>query len=371
MNQRVRQCDLAEKLGVDKSTVSLALRGDPRIPVETRQRVAAMAEKMGYRPDPGLTMLARHRWANQTRNRGVTIAYLVQKKKPQIDRQRLHLAAARKRAEERGYNLVEFDLSAYASGAIASKVLSNRGIRGVILPAMPLEMDPDLNGFRWDQFTVVGCSVGWLRTSFHIVTPDKFEGTRLAWREVIKRGYQRIGAALFRHEPVAVDDYARLGASYAEQLEGVPAERRLPFLRSRMEDRDAFLAWVKKHRPDAVVSFISYSPYRWLVDAGYRIPEDIGFASLHAWPEEAIAGVSVRAEDVARSAVDLLISQMLDNCWGVPKAQQVLLLQPSWHEGTTLPIRAGIANPVAAKSRQVDSAAGRVRRRSHQRRLIA
>lgn len=336
MNQRVTHRDIGEKVGFDKSTVSLALRGSPRLPEETRRRIVEMAEKMGYRPDPAIAMLARHRWANQETDRGVTLVYLVHKKRPELDLQRRHLAGARKRAEERGYNLIEFDLSAYPNGAAASKVLFNRGIRGVILPTMPPEVDPHLHDFQWEKFTVIGCSIGWLRTPFHIVTPDKFEGTRLAWQQVVKRGYRRIGAALFRHQPVAVDDFARLGASHAEQMELVPEGDRLPFLLCPPNDRETFLAWVKKYRPEAIISLISQKPYRWLMDAGYRVPEDIGLASLHAWPHETYSGVSLQTELVARSAIDFLIAQMLDNNWGIPNAQQVLLLEPEWHEGTTL-----------------------------------
>ncbi len=363
MNQRVTHRDIGEKTGFDKSTVSLALRGSPRLPEETRRKIVEMAEKMGYRPDPAIAMLARHRWANQETERGVTLVYLVHKKRPALELQRRHFAGARKRAEERGYNLVEFDLSAYPSGAAASKVLFNRGIRGVILPTMPPEVDPDLHEFQWEKFTVIGCSVGWLRTAFHIVTPDKFEGARLAWQQVVKRGYRRIGAALFRHQPVAVDDFARLGASYAEQMELVAEEDRVPFLLCPPSDRDSFLAWVKKHRPDVIISLIAAKPYRWLTEAGYRVPEDIGLASLHAWPHETYSGVSLQTDLVARSAVDFLISQMLDNNWGLPEAQQVLLLEPEWHEGTTLLARAPAQGKPNAE-RSTSSTAPRAKRKT-------
>src|SRR5690242_15668413 len=40
--------DIAELAGLSKSTVSRSLQGDPRIRVETRERVAALARKHGY-----------------------------------------------------------------------------------------------------------------------------------------------------------------------------------------------------------------------------------------------------------------------------------------------------------------------------------
>jgi DNA-binding LacI/PurR family transcriptional regulator len=51
--------DVARKAGVDKSTVSLALSGSPKLPEATRSRIQRIAEELGYTPDPGLARLAR------------------------------------------------------------------------------------------------------------------------------------------------------------------------------------------------------------------------------------------------------------------------------------------------------------------------
>ena len=41
--------------------MSLALRNHPRLPLETRERIRSLAEKMGYRPDPFLRALVAYR----------------------------------------------------------------------------------------------------------------------------------------------------------------------------------------------------------------------------------------------------------------------------------------------------------------------
>jgi DNA-binding LacI/PurR family transcriptional regulator len=51
--------ELGRMLDLDKSTVSLALRGSERIAPETRRRVAEMAERMGYRPNLAARQLKR------------------------------------------------------------------------------------------------------------------------------------------------------------------------------------------------------------------------------------------------------------------------------------------------------------------------
>lgn len=48
---RVTMQDVARSLGIDHSTVSLALRSDPRIPEQTRDRVRQAAQKLNYMPN--------------------------------------------------------------------------------------------------------------------------------------------------------------------------------------------------------------------------------------------------------------------------------------------------------------------------------
>lgn len=44
--------DIANALGMAKSSVSYALRNDPRIPEETRKRVQKTAQELGYKKNP-------------------------------------------------------------------------------------------------------------------------------------------------------------------------------------------------------------------------------------------------------------------------------------------------------------------------------
>ncbi|MCU0791263.1 MAG: helix-turn-helix domain-containing protein [Opitutaceae bacterium] len=53
--------DIANLVGLDPSTVSLALRDHPRIAAATRERVRRAAAKLGYAPDPLLSALASYR----------------------------------------------------------------------------------------------------------------------------------------------------------------------------------------------------------------------------------------------------------------------------------------------------------------------
>lgn len=332
---RVTHRDIAARTGFDKSTVSLALRGSPKIAEATRRAIQAAAMQLGYRPDPIVSALARQRWMRSETGHGAAIAYLVERKKGNYDLQHRHFRAGHARAEERGYILSEFDLADYPNGAAASRALYHRGIRGLVLSSMPSDADKDFEGFDWEKFTVVCCSVGWLRMPFHVVTTDMFESTRRAWRELVARGYRRIGAALFRHTPVAIDDHTRLGASYVEQRELDATHARLPFLLCDPSDKGAFLKWFEKHRPDALIGLIP-RPAQWLREAGVKIPEEVGYLSLHAYADQPESGFGIERQLVARTAIDLLISQIQENQWSVPSVQHVVHVRSPWLEGNTL-----------------------------------
>src|SRR5688572_14522424 len=55
--RRVGLRAVAEAAGVSLMTVSLALRNSPRVSSRTRTRIAQLADKLGYRPDPEISRL--------------------------------------------------------------------------------------------------------------------------------------------------------------------------------------------------------------------------------------------------------------------------------------------------------------------------
>ncbi|MEJ1971051.1 MAG: helix-turn-helix domain-containing protein [Lacunisphaera sp.] len=57
-------------------TVSLAMRNHPRLPEATRKRIRALADEMGYRPDPLLRALVAYRGGVIERRNTPTLAYV-------------------------------------------------------------------------------------------------------------------------------------------------------------------------------------------------------------------------------------------------------------------------------------------------------
>ena len=75
-DERVTLADIARKAGVHVTTVSLALRNHPRLPVATRQRLCALADQMGYRPDPAMRALVSYRQKLRPPHSQLTLAYV-------------------------------------------------------------------------------------------------------------------------------------------------------------------------------------------------------------------------------------------------------------------------------------------------------
>lgn len=338
--RRVTHQDVANRLGLHKSTVSLALRGHPKIAANTRERVKAMAEQMGFRPDPALEALARQRWAGHETGQGTVLAYVIDSRMEHISQHRRFLPAARQRAQERGYLVHEFDLAEYTTTTALARVLHHRGIRGLMLAPTEQVEGPGILDLPVDKFTVVCLDVGWVMAPFHLVSADRFEATRLVWREAVKRGYRRIGGAVLSHAPAAVDDASRYGASAAAQEELLPLEDHVPLLTTHHWDREGFLRWLDRYQPDAVVGFIP-RVLEWIVESGRRVPEDVAFGCITIDPGEfpQVSGATRLLDDIGATGVDALIAAIQENEWGVPTLQRKLLLEPRWHEGATLPVR--------------------------------
>src|SRR5258708_2570768 len=107
--------DVAIRVGVHRTTVSLALRDHPRIPLKTRQRIQAAAKKLGYRANPLVAALMRSRRTGKVVKHAV-IAYVTSHstrygwRPPECEEPNFFPGAA-ERANDFGYKLEHFWLN--------------------------------------------------------------------------------------------------------------------------------------------------------------------------------------------------------------------------------------------------------------------
>lgn len=319
----------------------MALRNHPRISAAQCARIQALADELGYRPDPLLSNLMVYLRTKKDAPYQATLAYFTGHTAPEtwhgiFTFHEFHRGVV-ERARQLGYVVEIFWLQDPGlTSRRLSTILRNRGIRGIIVgPFRHGESFPD---FPWKDFAccVVGSTI-W-KPALHCASNHHKDTMSRAFGELRALGYQRIGCAWTSGFDHAVDQ-SWLGAYLAEQ-HALPARMRVPILMRPDLDQKKFGAWLKKHRPDAVLG--TQSPILlWLKNLGFRLPRDIGFASLDLFPSDdpalsPCAGIDQNSDIVGMSAVDLVTAQIQHNERGIPLHPKVVSIKGTWVGGPTV-----------------------------------
>ena len=325
--------DVAAAAEVSKSTAQRALANDPRCAAKTREKVQRIAKEIHYVPDPIFAAVGTRR--RTKRVHGTPIAYLVALSEGRQQAGEQYFTWCEARATELGYRLELVDLAVLEAPKRLWQMLYARGFAGVLIGSVRSNFHPLMMENR--QFPAV--CVGRIDPlPFHTTRPAIQLGVRRAWEEMIKLGYRRIGAAIFRHAPPVEDDFSRFSAVVGSQITDLPNEEPIPPLTSAFMVREPFMDWVEQYKPDAVLAFHD-GLYFDLIDAGYKIPRDMGFASLHKNVNDMdprIAGVCENAPLVAVSAVNFLDQMIRHGERGLPPAPVNIMVEGTWSQGKTL-----------------------------------
>lgn len=196
MQDRVTMAELAKGLNLSTSTVSRALRGDRRIGLETRERVAKAAEKLGYRPNPMVSALMSARKNSKDSGEAGTIALITdyQGENSWRDKDvcRWEYEGICQRADEMGYRVEEFAMADFHyDGQRINRTLLSRGIRGVLLGfTRERKIVP---GFSLEEFSVAGLSTYFQEEAVNRANFHGFFNVQLALHEIRKLGFRRTG----------------------------------------------------------------------------------------------------------------------------------------------------------------------------------
>lgn len=337
--QRVVLRDIAEAVGVSVITVSRAMKDSALVSEKLRKTIQAKAAEMGYHPDPALTALAHYRSNLKEKPIQSTIAWLnFWEDRKTLRNYRVfeeYWQGALETAARSGYRLDEFFVRDYSPERLG-EILKARGIRGVLLPPTDLESMEYLMRFSFNDFASV--RLGWTYDvpHLHSVTSDQLANTEMAFEEISKRGYARIGfVARLRSRRVF-----GAGFFWAQQLshKAKLPELLLPLDKSEGEQKALLGKWIMKHKPDAILSD-EIPANVWLNDLGYRIPQDIALASTSTsiHDEYINAGVEQSSHEVGCAAVLALISQLSIMAFGVPEIPYQTLIPGKWKNGDMMP----------------------------------
>lgn len=328
--------DIARLTGFSKTTVSLSLRNEPRIPLSTRETVKKVAADIGYRPNPLLSQIAAHQWRRAAATR-LPVAFITTDEPIVGTSDHGALAGAQVHAETMGYGLEHFRADSFRGPERLAEVLQNRGIQGVMVGQVT---EAFCREFPWRHFTSIACNVGDARPPVHILMPNVVAATRRAVKLAEERGYRRIGMAVPDDSHAFVQfSIASAGLSFEA---AAPESRQIPVLRFSRGEPEAVAQWVRQYEPDAVIG-LEPSVHAYLAASGEATRPAPAFVCLmiEREPSEGVTVSGFRHEPdlLGRTALEFLEILLRTNKVGLPARQFVTLVDMAWQEGETLPAR--------------------------------
>lgn len=331
----VSQKDIARAAGVDRSTVSLALRHHPSVARATGERIRRVAEELGYRPNPLLGELAARRWRQGARVRRETVAFLATRA---TDDHPI-LRAARARLDELGYGMEVVEPGAQASDRAVSRTLQHRGIRGVLLEQVTA--DDRERTLDWERFCAVRCGLLRRTAPGHRVSADLVEMVRGALARVVERGYRRV-AFFYPVEPAYHSDELLVQAAAGARV--LPAWREVivevAACGPGLNEQRTAAARLRARRPDVVIT-TSPGQQAVLREAGV-LRGDVGYVALFGEEGDGageVAGYARHTPMLGRLAAELMDRLLRAHEQGLPSVPQVVSFMPEWRDGATLPLR--------------------------------
>lgn len=321
---------IARRLGLSVAAVSYALRGSAKVSPEVTAKVRATAEKMGYRPNPRVGELMSHIRSGRAVSRGDVLALVcLEERRAEADGfLRGVVEGAKRQAARRGFGLELFwleDVEGSLSRLVS--ILRARGVAGVVFAPVQRAAKVDID-WPWDAFPLAVIGMAEWRQPVPRAGHHHFEGMRQALRYLIEIGARRPACWL----GVADDERAHRGwraAWLASEVRG--AARRL-HLGGPEEPKRMLAAWLTRMDADALVVAHPHELEN-LRAAGWEGGEER--TVLLSWmPGSGACGVEQGYDEIAASAVDLVLAQLHHNTRGLPEIPSMLLFPGRWRAGS-------------------------------------
>jgi len=334
---------LAKELGLGKATISLALRDDPRIRKQTRERVQCHADKRGYAANPMVAhVMSQLRSARVSEYRATVALINVAPREDAIRSSVAFRAMAdgfRKRAAELSY-LVE-DLwigdEIFADPDRLKKVFLTRKIEGMAFVGM-LERAhlPDPVHAVLSRSVFVGLGVRLTQPLVHCCANNQYNTALLATQKMLSKGFFRVGLVKSLSIDRALDGRISMGFRRALEEAGWKEDNaRRMIWRFQPNDSVGFLRWCDEAKPDVILTMHT-DVAGWLKSApgGAR---KIALAHLDWNPSfEGWAGMNQHNDKVGSFGAELLTAHLARRDLGLPDAVKTMLVESEWVDGRSL-----------------------------------
>lgn len=305
--------DIAKVANCSTATVSLALSGNERIRLETRQRILDIADQLGYTP----SYIAQSLSKRNTNTLGLIVPNISNPVFSQM------VSGIETYANSKGYNVI-FGLS----DSIREKelfyldMLQSKRVDGlIILPTFMDMLEEKLNAQDSFKSSIVLCGSSGASTGIDIsyAKCDNRVGGYLAIKHLIDTGRKRIGCIF----PISDEQQCHSRRTgYIDALKEYNIEYNKSLVKlCATDDNSIFLATkqlLEKEQPDAIFCLSDYSTIsvmRAIYSLGLRIPEDISVIGYDNIPvasylPTALSTIDTRSMEVGQKAAELLIQKI-------------------------------------------------------------
>jgi DNA-binding LacI/PurR family transcriptional regulator len=321
--------DVAQILGVSKSTVSAAFTGNGTIAAGRREEVRRAAIELGYRPNPNAQKLVQQHQDN-------SIALLTSYLDLDVRTQKLHLI--QRNLSERGYTASIHALGTLLTSASAETEVVIQNLRR-LRPLAIVCNQWELNQTSRDEllrFCEEGGSLVYYDVPLDLdcdqVIFDREENTYTAMRHLLELGHREIGFFMPPGDKWRIEGVRRalqeFGALLRDEWLKAPRE-------GRYEDAGGHLAeyfCAQKIRPTAMCIIndnVSIGFVAQLQRRGLRVPEDVSVISHHdtaaaLWGSNVqLSSVTQPIEIIAEKVVELLLERLENKYQGAPRTVTV------------------------------------------------
>jgi DNA-binding LacI/PurR family transcriptional regulator len=342
--RRVTLRDIAEKLGISRMTVSLALRDAPHVAQATKRKVLVLSRKLGFSPDPKVAKLmsdlAHLRRAPAYQGE---LAILTSLESEYAWKESYHFSGcyrgAEKRALELGYRLTPFwTRDPQFDKKRLSSILYARGIRGIIIAPLSVEVAGVTNSvldLDWKRFCLVHLGATLLRPELNLVRHNHFHGMRHSLDQLESHGYRRIGFAIVESGDILSSRLWTAAYLHWRNRRGMDAALPGFVYPWGVFPEDRFCDWIRDHQIDAVVT-MKGDLYPAIKRIQKSLSRHVGFSVLdQPGDKSSFSGIDQNAAELGRVAVDQLVHAMNHNLTGLPKHPLQTLIQGRWHEAAS------------------------------------
>ncbi len=323
--------DIAQAASVNQSTVSRALRNDPKISPAIRAKIQKIAKEIGYKPNPFVAAFAAQ-VRNYRRSPNDAVLAFLDCNSPGEDLNSLYREGAAKRAADHGFrteifNMHELDFSLKRLNTI----LWTRSIFGLLI--LPVPLGYNLSELAFDRLATSTVDTTLHNPVLHRAESNYFQGMQLALKKLEDRGYSRIAFCTTRHE-VELLGTEWLGGFAGWQAMKRARERTVPYIGQNW-DPVPFNKWLKKTKPDAIIAN-THCFFEYAKNAGFTAPQVAHVTLCAGAIHPGLAGISQNQSKVGMAAIDIILAQIHRNDYGLPDLPKTVLIQSSWIDGKSV-----------------------------------